>query len=566
MKKRFSLVLAAVMAASLAAAGCGGNGGGTTESAAASGGGDGSVEAESSSAGGSGESASGKIDTAGFLVACLNSDIQTADVHKTTKDYELPMNIYDCLVSVEVKDDGSSEVVPALAESWEISDDARTYTFHLRQDVTFHNGDPLKASDVEYSFNRQLSTEGAVNTDFLAQIAEANEWIEGTADKLEGFETVDDYTFNITLAEPYAGFLACLSTPGCSIYSEKATEAAGDQFGLEPSLTIGTGPFKFAEWTLNDQLVLVRNEDYWKGASQLPGVVVKIVPDTETQRMMFENGQLDIVDMDYLPDAVDDFTSRYPDQIISGPRLGTTYFTMNQNIEPFQDVKVRKAVQMAIDRQSVLDAMYGGRGQLENGIFPHGLYGFNENLPVIEYDPEGAKALLAEAGYPNGFDMEIDADSSASDAVNQALEIIQAQLGEIGINAEIKTMDESTWLATRKAGEMGSFMSTWTADYNDPDNFIYTFFGSAENTKLRSLNYPDAEVIERVKKARSIVDPDERVAEYHALEEKIVSEDAAWVPMYSRLHPFAVSKRVQGFKVSWSGLGDVYFYGLSLSE
>ena len=87
---------------------------------------------------------------------------------------------------------------------------------------------------------------------------------------------------------------------------------------------------------------------------------------------------------------------------------------MNQNIEPFQDVKVRKAVQMAIDRQSVLDAMYGGRGQLENGIFPHGLYGFNENLPVIEYDPEGAKALLAEAGYPNGFDMEIDADSSAS--------------------------------------------------------------------------------------------------------------------------------------------------------
>lgn len=561
MKKRFGFILAMAMAASLTVSGCGSksNTGGSAPA------GESAATGESQDQGSADQTASG-LDTSGFLVASINSDIQTADVHKTTKDYQLPMNIYDCLVSVEVKDDGSSEVVPALAESWEISDDALTYTFHLRQDVTFHNGDPLKASDVAYSFHRQLSTEGAVNTDFLTQIAGANELIEGGADKLEGFETIDDYTFKITLTEPYAGFLACLSTPGCSIYSEKATEAAGDQFGLDPSLTVGTGPFKFAEWIINDQMVLVRNEEYWKGASELPGVVIKVVPDTETQRMMFENGQLDIVDLDYLPDAVDDFTSRYPDQIISGPRLGTTYFTMNQNMEPFQDVKVRKAVQMAIDRQSVLDAMYGGRGQLENGIFPHGLYGFNENLPEIQYDPEAAKALLAEAGYANGFDMEIAADSSASDAVNQALEIIQAQLGEIGINAEIKTMDESTWLATRKAGEMGSFMSTWTADYNDPDNFIYTFFGNAENTKLRSLNYPDAEVMERVQKARSIVDPDERVAEYHALEEKIVSEDAAWVPMYSRLHPFAVSKRVQGFTVSWSGLGDVYFYGLSLSE
>ncbi len=564
MRKRLSLVLAAVMAVSLAAAGCGGNGGGETTTAAA--GGETSAAGESSAAGGSETAPGSGIDTTGFLVASINSDIQTADVHKTTKDYQIPMNIYDCLVSIEVKDDGSSEIVPALAESWEISDDALTYTFHLREGVTFHNGETLTADDVEYSFTRQLSTDGAVNTDFLAQVAGASELIEGSADTLAGFEKIDDKTFTITLSEAYAGFLACLSTPGCSIYNAKATEAAGDQFGLDPSLTVGTGPFKFAQWTINDQMILVRNEDYWKGPSALPGVLLKVVPDTETQRMMFENGQLDLIDMDYLPDAVDDFTNRFPDQIISGPRLGTTYFTMNQNIEPFNNVDVRKAVQMAIDRQAILDAMYGGRGQLENGIFPHGLYGFNENLPEITYDPEAAKALLAQAGYPNGFDMEIAADSSAADAVNQALEIIQAQLAEIGINAEIKTMDESTWLATRKAGEMGSFMSTWTADYNDPDNFIYTFFGNAENTKLRSLNYPDTAIMDRVQKARSIVDPDERVAEYRALEEKIISEDAAWVPMYSRLHPFAVSKRVQGFTVAWNGLGDVFFYGLSLSE
>ena len=542
MRKRFRLILAAAAAASLLLSGCGG------------------------STSGDGSGAQAGTDTSGFLVVPLVADIQTADVHKTTKDYEIPLNIYDRLVDIEVKEDGSSEIVPSLAESWEISGDALTYTFHLRQGVKFHNGEELTADDVEYSFTRQLSVEGAVNTDFLAQIKGASQLLEGTADQLEGFETVDDYTFTITLSEPYAGFLACLSTPGCSIYNREATEAAGDQFGLDPSVTVGTGPFRLTDWTINDQLVLTRYEDYWKGPSELPGVVIRIVPDTETQRMMFESGELDVVDLDYLPDAVDDFTTRYPDQIVSGPRVGTTYFTMNQNIEPFQDVRVRKAVQMAIDRQAILDALYGGRGQVENGIYPHGLYGFNSSLPEITYDPEEAKALLAEAGYANGFEMQIAADSSASDATNQALEIIQAQLGEIGIQAEIQNMDESTWLATRNSGEMGSFMSTWTADYNDPDNFIYTFFGTPENTKLRSLNYSDTEVMERVQKARTIVDADERIAEYQALEEKIVTEDAAWVPMYSRTHSFAVSKRVQGFEVPWNGLSDCYFYGLSLSE
>ena len=559
MRKRFRLILAAAAAASLLLSGCGGStsGDGSDAQTEQAGNAEGTESAGSTSSG---------TDTSGFLVVPLVADIQTADVHKTTKDYEIPLNIYDRLVDIEVKEDGSSEIVPSLAESLEISGDALTYTFHLRQGVKFHNGEELTADDVEYSFTRQLSVEGAVNTDFLAQIKGASQLLEGTADQLEGFETVDDYTFTITLSEPYAGFLACLSTPGCSIYNREATEAAGDQFGLDPSVTVGTGPFRLTDWTINDQLVLTRYEDYWKGPSELPGVVIRIVPDTETQRMMFESGELDVVDLDYLPDAVDDFTTRYPDQIVSGPRVGTTYFTMNQNIEPFQDVRVRKAVQMAIDRQAILDALYGGRGQVENGIYPHGLYGFNSSLPEITYDPEEAKAVLAEAGYANGFEMQIAADSSASDATNQALEIIQAQLGEIGIQAEIQNMDESTWLATRNSGEMGSFMSTWTADYNDPDNFIYTFFGTPENTKLRSLNYSDTEVMERVQKARTIVDADERIAEYQALEEKIVTEDAAWVPMYSRTHSFAVSKRVQGFEVPWNGLSDCYFYGLSLSE
>lgn len=555
MKKKLSLILAAALTAGLALTGCGGSKtSDTTENTAG---------AESETAA---EVKGVDVDTTGYLVAALNADIQTADVQKTSKDYEVPFNIFDRLVDVEVDADGNSKIVPSLAENWDISDDGLEYTFHLRQGVKFHNGNDFTAEDVAYTFHRMLTVEGGVNTEFIDQIKGADELLAGETDTLEGVEVVDDYTIKVTLKEPFAGFLASISSPGVSIYDSEATEAAGDQFGMDPAVTVGTGPFEFSSWSFNNQLVLTRNEDYWKGASKLPGVVIKIIPDTETQSMMFESGELDILDLDYAADSVDRFTETYPEQIVQGPRVGIVYFTMNFNKEPFQDVRVRKAVQMSIDRQAILDALYGGRGQVEQGIFPHGLIGFNPDQEEIKYDPEAAKALLAEAGYADGFDMEIAADSSASDTMTMALEIVSDQLAEVGIRAEIKNYDESTWLETRKSGELGSFMSTWSADYNDPDNFIYTFFGNEEKTKIRSINYPDTEVMNRVAKARTIVNEDERLAEYKALEEKIVHEDAAWVPMFSRLHLFAVSKRVEGFAPLWSGLSDQLFYNVSINE
>lgn len=555
MKKKISLMLAAALTAGLALTGCGGSKtSDTTDNTAG-------AESESTA-----ETKGVDVDTTGYLIAALNADIQTADVQKTSKDYEVPFNIFDRLVDVEVGTDGNSKIVPSLAESWDISDDGLEYTFHLRQGVKFHNGNDFTAEDVAYTFHRMLTVEGGVNTEFIDQIKGADELLAGETDTLEGVEVVDDYTIKVTLKEPFAGFLASISSPGVSIYDSEATEAAGDQFGMDPAVTVGTGPFEFSSWSFNNQLVLTRNEDYWKGASGLPGVVIKIIPDTETQSMMFESGELDILDLDYAADSVDRFTETYPDQIVQGPRVGIVYFTMNFNKEPFQDARVRKAVQMSIDRQAILDALYGGRGQVEQGIFPHGLIGFNPDQEEIKYDPEAAKTLLAEAGYADGFDMEIAADSSASDTMTMALEIVSDQLAEVGIRAEIKNYDESTWLETRKSGELGSFMSTWSADYNDPDNFIYTFFGNEEKTRIRSINYPDTEVMERVAKARTIVNENERLAEYKALEEKIIHEDAAWVPMFSRLHLFAVSKRVQGFAPLWSGLSDQLFYNISLSE
>lgn len=503
------------------------------------------------------------IDTTGFLVTSINADIQTADPDKTSKDYMVPLNIFDRLIEVEVKDDGSSELVPSLAKSWDISEDGKVYTLHLQEGVKFSNGADFKSDDVVYSLTRMLGVTGAVNGDFVSQIDGADKVMDGSSKELSGVKAIDDYTVEITLSEPYAGFLACLSASPVCMLDKDTTEAAGDKFGIDPSVTVGTGAFKMAEWTVNDSIVLTKNDTYWGGDVSLPGVLIRVIPDSETRNMMFKNGELDILDFDYMIDYIDTYKKEMPDVLHHTPRVGVTYFTFNENIEPLNNVKVREAICKAINRQEIIDSLMNGVATIENGIFPRGLIGYDSSLPEIKYDPDGAKALLTEAGYTNGFDMEISVDSSSSDTTKTVLEVIASQLNEVGINATIKNYDESTWLATRKDGTLGSFMSTWTADYNDPDNFIYTFFGNEKNTKQRSLNYPDKAVMDRVSAARTIVNADERIAEYDELEKKIVTEDFAWLPMFSKEHYYGVSKNIEGFKPNWAGISDMRFVGFS---
>ena len=473
----------------------------------------------------------------------------------------VPLNVFDRLVEVEVKD-GKSEIVPSLAKSWDISEDGKTYILHLMEGVKFHNGEDFKADDVVYSLNRIVTVQGAVNSGFVSQIEGFDELANGVATELSGVKAIDDYTIEIKLKEPYAGFMASLAAAPVSILDEKTTTMAGDKFGIEPEFTVGTGPFKLKEWKLNEGIELVKNENYWKEAPKIDGVEIKVVPDTETQNIMYRNGELDILDLDYMVDYIPTYKQEFKDNLVSVPRVGITYFTFNENIEPLNNVNIRKALSMAIDRQAIVDSMYNGTASIENGIFPKGLIGHNENIEAIEYNTEKAKEILAAEGYPNGFDMEIAIDSASSDTTKSVLEIISEQLSEIGVNASLKTYDESTWLATRKAGELGSFMSIWTADYNDPDNFIYTFFGTDENTKLRSLNYKDKEVIDRVAKARAIINEDERIKEYQALEKKIISEDRAWLPMYAKEHYFALGKNISNFTPNWAGISDMQFYSI----
>ena len=231
-------------------------------------------------------------------------------------------------------------------------------------------------------------------------------------------------------------------------------------------------------------------------------------------------------------------------------------------------MNVRKAIQMAIDRQSILDTVYSGDGNLCDGIYPKGLIGYSEdNQGWLKYDPDGAKKLLEDAGYKDGdISFEIATDSSDSANTSLVVQMIQANLQAVGINTEIKSYDEASWLALRKSGEMASFVGTWTADFNDPDNFIYTFFGTDDKTKIRSINYKDEDVMKRIQDARAITDDDKRIAEYDALEKKVVEDDAAWVPLFGRTHLFVTGDRVKKYVPHWAGYGDFFINEVELAD
>lgn len=508
-----------------------------------------------------------KIDENNILRLMTADEQTTCDVQKTTEYYTVPLNIYERLVETKTNPDGSSELAPGLAERWEISDDGLVYTFYLRKGVKFHNGEEFKADDIVYTFERMLKPKtGALNQDFITAIKGATDMMEEKADTLAGLEVIDDYTIKITLESAFAPFLANIATPGVSIYNRKFTEEAGDQFGLTPETTCGTGPFKLSKWILNSETQVDVFEGYWGGRAKLDGVNWKTVQDADTQRMMFENGEVDEFDCDEAPSQIPYFANseKYKDWLKIGNRVGIYYYSINANIEPFDDIRIRKAFQMSFDKQQLLDTLFDGRGTVQSGILPPGLIGHNPDLPEIKYDPDKAKALMAEAGYPDGFEMDICMVTDSPNTL-QLNEMVQAMLSKVNIKANIVQMDEASWYGTRAEGKLGSYTTSWSADFNDPDNFFYTFF-APQNTIKRSFNYKNAEASQKVVEARAMIDEEERIKVYRELEKQIIQEDAAWVPLYSKQHIFVVNPRVQNYVVMWNGWTGNMYYNMSIDN
>ena len=493
-------------------------------------------------------------DTSHFLVA-VEDEPDTVDFQCTSIHYTIAQNVFNRLVEMENDENGDMVILPSLAKAWEISDDGRDYTFHLRENVTFSNGKPLTTSDVQYTFERLLTHPDSCNKDIVDIIVGATALENGETDHLEGFRILSDLDFAITIEQPFEAFLACLTMPGASILDGESTTAAGDLFGKDPKWTIGTGSFVLRKWTPGEGMILTANQYCWMGPPKCEGLDLRFVNDASEIRRMFENGEIDVLDLDEVGNSAEFFLhgSEYQDRIFSVPRIGIAYIAMNESIAPLDDVNVRKAMQMSLDRPMLLAAVYGGRGNIENGIFPYGLYGYNPDLPEIPYDPDAAKDLLAKAGYKVGFDLTVSVNSASTRWELSVLQMAASMWETIGIKAKVEVIDESEFMSLRKSGDLACYTAQWMADFNDPDNFIYTFYGNSHNTTFRSLCYPREDVMKRIQLARAISDPKERISEYQDLERIIVQEDAAWIPLYSRMRYYVTSKRLQGIQASWNG-------------
>ena len=492
----------------------------------------------------------------GLLRTAILHDISTMDVAETTDDYLIPMNVFDRLFETRPAA-GSSEVVKSLVTDYSVSEDGLTYSFTLREGVVFSNGSALTASDVRFSFERLLKT-AKDNTEIPLEILGGEAVMKGEADSLEGFTITDDTHFSITLAAPNAGFPAELSAPAASIVD---AETMSSGFGKEPAETIGSGPYIVTEWVSNDHYTLVYNEKYWGKEPSVKKLIVKVIADATTQDLMFQNGELDIIDLKNLDSAIvaGTYKIKPADRIVSTPNVGEVFMLMNENNQYLKDAKVRKAIGMAIDVDQIIQGIFMGDAQRENGIIPTGVWAHNDAMKGFTCDPDGAKALLKEAGYAEGeVKFELSMDSTANTSIQLVYNSISEQLKKVGIEATINSYDHSSWLALRSSGEMDSFVGRWGMDYNDPANILYTFFGSEANSKGRSLNYPDSEIIARVSAARSIVDDTEREKEYQALDKKLVEEDAALIPMLADLHLWCLGDRVASFTPQWAGFSDFY--------
>lgn len=494
----------------------------------------------------------------GLLRTAVLYDISTMDVAQTTDDYMVPMNVFDRLFETRMVD-GTAQVVKSLCEDYAVSEDGRTYDFTLKSGIVFSNGSALTASDVKYSFERLLRA-AAQNTDIPLEVVGGEALMNGQSDSLEGFTVTDDTHFSITLNAPNAGFLAELSAPAMSIVDAE-TMAEVKNFGTEPSDTIGTGPYIITEWEANDHYTLVYNDKYWGETPTVKKLIVRVIPDPSTQNLMFRNGELDMIDLKSLDSAIVESTykTEYKDRIVTTPNVGLTYLLFNENNQYLSDVNVRKSIGMAIDVDTIISDLYSGNAIREHGMIPTGIWGHNDTLEGYTYDPDAAKKLLADSGYKDGqISFELSMDSTANSSTQLLYENISQQLEKIGIKADVRSYDHSSWLALRNSGKMDSFVARWGMDYNDPSNIMYSFFGSESNTKMRSINYPDKDTIAKVAAASAIVDDDERMAEYQALEKKIITEDAAWIPLFEELHLYCMGDRVESFTPQWAGFSDFY--------
>lgn len=433
-------------------------------------------------------------------------------------DGELIALLYDGLIGF----DADGRAVPNLARSWTVSGDNRTYTFYLVDDAYFHNGNRFTAADVKYSFERVLHPETvSPRTWVLDRIAGARAFMAGEADEVTGIRVIDDYTVEITLEEPFSPFLTMLGMPAAHIVDRRAVEAHADprhDYAFNP---VGTGPYKLDRFNPGDRIVLTANERYHGGRPYLDGIQYRVINDSATRIAEFEAGTLHSTALtaDNLPRFQRD--PRYRDYIHTTNNFTVYFIGLNAARPPFDDPLVRRAVSWAVDRELLADTVVKDTRVVARGPIPPGLDGHRPHLEGYGYDPEKARALLAQAGYPDGLSFEVH--MSNSDVNVQLFEPIQLMMAEAGIDMQIVLRDFSSMLEDTTRNAIDAFYASWLADYPDAENFLYPLFHSdnfGAGGNRTSFSHPEVDRL--IEMAQAEADRDKRIALYHEIEDLVL--------------------------------------------
>lgn len=482
----------------------------------------------------------------------LGHDPATLDPAKIRDIYSLPVTqqIFDGLVQF----DQTLTIAPALAQFWKASRDGLTWTFTLRKGVKFHHGRELTADDVVYSFTRILDPKtksGAA--DLFIGIKGAQEFREGRARSVAGLTAPDRYTVQVMLHEASVPFVSVLAVGHAKIVPKEIVEQQGEAFGIHP---IGTGPFKFVRWEQGREIVLDANPDYFDGSPKLSRLVYRIFPGEQFEAMYeeFQKGNLEDTPI----------PSRNYRQIIKSgnhiyvkrPMIGLRYYGLNTRVKPLNDRRVRQALIYAIDREALIQEVVLGRYALARGILPPGTQGFNPKLTGYPYDPQKARELLSQAGYPEGRGLSpLPIWSSVKhEEVIRELELIKKYLEVVGVEVQIHYhTDWPPFFQMVLDGKLPIFRLAWYADVPDPDNFLFKLFYSRSPRNF--FGYSNPVVDDSLVRARRERDLQRRVDLYRKAEEIIVS-DAPIIPVWHFTYERLFQPYVRSVEVN--GLGDPY--------
>ncbi|MCX5976332.1 MAG: ABC transporter substrate-binding protein [Coprothermobacterota bacterium] len=457
------------------------------------------------------------------------------------------VQIYDTLVQFK----GETTIVePALATSWEVSTDNLTWTFHLRQGVKFHDGADFNADAVLFNFERWWDESNAYHVGTFEYFSSMFNGFKGTEGcTFTKMEKVSDSAVRFTLAQPYAPLLSTLAMFCFAIASPTAIKAQGpENYGTSTQYPgVGTGAFKVVEWTKDDKLVLDRNPDYWGYKANVDQVILRVIPDNAARYLALKAGEIQGMEGANPEDAKAAAADPTLQVLLRPPmNVGTVLFKVDA--PPFDNVNVRKALAMAINKQPIVDAFYGATGLVANQFLPPSLWGYNKELKDYAYDPVAAKQMLADAGYTDANPLTIDfwympnprpyfPDPKA------IAEAIAADLSKIGVVVNLKTEDWSTYLDDRKNGKFGLWMLGWTGDNGDPDNFLFFHYGVP---RAGEGNYNNPALIKILLDAQKEVDQAKRDLLYQQAA-VLIHDDCPRIFIGHNQVPLLFSTKVSGY-------------------